>query len=474
MVNKIKYLFAKNAGKLSSYFLKILPTGGQSFPGLVSLKIGGTKTLGDLSKNQIEKGSILITGTNGKTTTTTMLIKLFSNEYDLSSTVGNNTIYSLSTSLLMKKSEFGIFEYGIRDIEHGTPDLICDLVKPIGVIYTNISREHTQVLGIKNPFEKYVEAKSLLSSSMENGVVVTNADDPNTTFIGKNREAKNNVVYYGLELDDFTDIFEENPVNCPNCNNKLDYEVCYLNQRGKYSCTCGFKRPKLNVKLTKYLQNIDSCDVTIEVNLQNYEGKPVQYTLDLNLPLIGLHNIYNCLTCIATYSVFTTNDNIKETLQDFFENYEFIVPPGRFEILKVAGKTIGVGQGDNGDALKVNSLLMKENLGTDLEFIYTTPDENEEEIFEDHFLSIKALNPDKLVVMPGRVSLKASEEYYDQLKDSFDATYYPVDFDFRQRIDKVIELIKDSENDSIIISGCGEEILFWDELKKEIKKMDEH
>lgn len=470
MVGSLKYNFAKSMAKLSTYFLKVMPTGGESFPGLVYLKITGKTALQDLASKQITSGSILITGTNGKTTTTTLIIKLFSNDLQISSSVGNNTIYSLATALLKQKSELGIFEYGIRDIEHGTPDLICDSIQPIGVVYTNISREHTQVAGVKNPFEKYVEAKTLLSKSMKNGVLITNGDDPNTAFIGNNKEQDNKVMYYGLEVNDFEDIFEENRVYCPKCKKELNYTTHYINQRGVYDCSCGFKNPELNVKLTKYTQDNDSCNLTIEVNVYNYNKQEnIEFTLELNLPIIGLHNIYNCLTAITTYSVFTKNDNIKETLKEFFENYEFPVPPGRFEILNIGGKKIGVGQGDNGDALKINALYMKNSIKDKLEFIYTTPDANEEEIFEDHALSIKALNPDKLVVLPGRTSLEAAEEYYVTLKDCCDSEYYPIEFDFKQRIDKIIELINESEYDTIFISGCGEEIVFWDELKKAIR-----
>lgn len=470
MVGVVKYNFAKFMAHLSTYFLKVSPTGGQSFPGLVYLRIAGNDSLKDLASKQIETGSILITGTNGKTTTTTMIIKLFSKDYDLSSSVGNNTINALATSLLKKKSKVGVFEYGIRDIKHGTPDLICDSMQPMGVVYTNISREHTQVAGVKNPFEKYVEAKTLLSKSMKDGVLITNGDDPYTAYIGKNKETDNKVMYYGLDVEDFEDIFDSGKVYCPNCQKELDYGMHYFNHRGTYSCSCGFKKPELNIKLTQYTQNEDSCDLTIEVDVYNYtRQEDVQFTLNLNLPIIGLHNIYNCLTSITAYSVFSNRDNIKETLKEFFESYEFIVPPGRFEILNVGNKTIGVGQGDNGDALKVNALFMGNVLKDKLEVIYTTPDANEEEIFEDHAYSIKALNPDKLIIMPGRKSLDAAGEYYNQLKDMYNAEYYSIEFNFQQRIDKIIDLINNSEYEYIFVSGCGEEIVFWDELKKAIK-----
>lgn len=468
-----KFFIAKTLGQIAFPILKVMPTGGKSFPGLLYLNIAGKESLHDLSENQIEKGSVLVTGTNGKTTTTTMIINILSRDLKLATSVGNNTIYALTTGLLQNKGQMGVFEYGIRDIQHGTPDLICEQMQPIGVVYTNISREHTQVAGVKNPFKDYVRAKTMLSQSMQDGVLITNADDPNTTFIGLNKEKDNHVVYYGFELEDYVDTFDEKPVKCPNCDGDLKYTKHYFGQRGVYECDCGFKRPEPNVKLTKLVQDDNNYYITVDVDSYNYHmDDMIKYTLDLQLPVIGLHNIYNCLTTIATYTAFSTSDNIKQNIIDFFNEYELPVPPGRFEIIKVADKTIGVGQGDNGDALEVNALLMKNYLDDEFEFIYTTPDTNEEEIFEDHCLSIRGLNPDKLIVLPGRVSLETAEEYYNQIKDEYDSEYYPVEFDFETRINKVLELIENSEYKNIMISGCGEEIVFWDELKNKIKQLN--
>ncbi len=474
MIQKIKYQLAKSIGSISFPFLKILPTGGKSFPGLLFINIAGENAITNLSQDQTEMGSILITGTNGKTTTTTMIIKILSQDLKLSSSVGNNTIYSLTTGLLKNKSELGVFEYGIRDITHGKPDFVSKVIQPKGVIYTNISREHTQVAGVKNPFKDYVKAKTLLSQSLTNGVLITNADDPNTTYIGQNKEADNHVIYYGLQLEDYEDIFEETPVSCPKCDKTLEYTKHYINQRGIYQCSCGFKRPEPNIKITKLVQNNNSSQITVEVDAYNLlQQKNIEFTLDLDLEFTGLHNLYNTLTTIAAYTAFTSNKNIKEGIINFYNNYQFTVPPGRFEILNINGKTIGVGQGDNGDALQINALLMNDNLDGKLEFIYTTPDTNEEEIFEDHQQSIKALKPEHLIVLPGRSSIEMAQEYYNQIKDDYNSDFYPIEFNFTTRINKIIELIQNSQYDNIIISGCGEEIVFWEALKQRIRQLDD-
>lgn len=147
------------------------------------------------------------------------------------------------------------------------------------------------------------------------------------------------------------------------------------------------------------------------------------------------------------------------------------IPPGRFEVVSVKGKKVGLGQGDNGDALKTNGLFMKQYIKGPLEFIYTTPDVAEEEIFEDHKKVIKALQPEHLIVIPGRKSVEMAKTYYNQLKDEFDSEFYPLSYDEMDlRINKLCELALNSKYDYVIMSGCGEEQAMWEEIKQKLIK----
>lgn len=470
-MSNIKYNIIKLLSKLSVKVFPILPSGGNSFPGLLFLKLAGWNKLNELAKDQVDSGSILVTGTNGKTTTTRMIIDLLSNDMELSTSVGNNTIYSLTTGLIKNHSKLGVFEYGIRDIEHGTPEQVQKLIEPIGVIYTNISREHTQVLGEKKDYKEYIRAKTLLSKGMDKGVIITNCDDPNTANIGMNKQNDVKVNYYGFDID-LDDIFDKESVNCPVCDKKLTYEKYFLNHRGVYLCDCGFKRPEPDIKLTKLEKSSDKWTITIEGLVYNYLlDKKISLNVTVNIPVLGIHNLYNILTSITAYITFTDNDkNIKETIENYYNNLDFsILPPGRFEIINFDDKLVGIGQGDNGDALKVNTLMMHlYSEGNDVEFIYTTPDEYEDDIFEDHKASIKAIKPKHLAVVPGRVSVTKAEEYYNQIKDEYNSDFYPVEFDFEKRITKILDLIKQSDCKYVLVSGCGEEQLVWDEVKKRL------
>ncbi|WP_069592830.1 Mur ligase family protein [Methanosphaera sp. WGK6] len=462
-------------GKFTYNLFKILPTGGKSYPGYVFLKYAGINHLSDLADDQLQNGSILITGTNGKTTTTTMIIDLLSNDTNISKSVDNNTVYALTTSLLSKKSNIGVFEYGIRDIKHGQPDKVQKYLKPNGVIYTNISREHTQVLGVKNSFNDYIKAKTLLSQEMKDGLAVVNADDPNTCYIGQNKENDLHVIYYGICTEHVKDIFVPETIQCPSCGKTLKYTHNYVNQRGIYFCDCGFSRNKPDVCLTNFKIDENNMNLSVEGNVYNYTvKKDVSFNVSFKLPLFGVYNVYNVLASITAYSCFTPlPENIEVNVENYFNSLDFtILPPGRFEIFEIPGKIIGIGQGDNGDALKVNSTFMKDIISeNNFEFIYCTPDEHEEEIFEDHLNTLKQLNPSKITVVPGRVSVKAAENYFNQIKLlNTNVEFSAIDYNFEKRITGIMDLIEKSEYKYIIVTGCGEEQVVWNQIKNRLKE----
>ena len=471
MVGTVKFNIAKISGKVVCHLAKRGPGSGGTYPGHIFTKIGGYDSISKLASG-LKMGSVLVTGTNGKTTTTTLLIKLMSTDIQIRKSYENNILNSIVTSLLNQEGDLGIFEYGIRNLTYGIPDTVQKLIDPIGVVYTTISQEHTQVAGIKNPFEDYYKAKILLSQGMQRGAIVTNADDPRTALIGLNKENDVKINYYGIEADNIEDIGGRT-IECPKCGETLSYSKHFLNHRGIYTCQCGFKRPEPDVKLVDVEFNTDSWKLTIKGNLFNYiASKDVELDLVLNVPPFGFHNIYNTLASITAYATFTPKvENIEKTVMEVFNNLDMsFIPPGRFEVVDIGGKFVGLGQGDNGDAIKINAMFMNQFVDGPLEFIYTTPDEDEEEIFNDHFEVVKSMNPSHVIVVPGRKSVDKAREYYEIIKKEYpDAEFYPLSYDkMKVRIEKLTELARNSDYDYVIMTGCGEEQAMWEEIKKNI------
>ena len=473
-MSSFKVSVAKVIAKTASPLSRFGSGSGKSFAGIVFSKVAGVDAISELSK-ELKLGSIILTGTNGKTTTTTLLIKLFSNDIEIRSSFESNTINAIATAILNQKGDLGVFEYGIRNIKYGIPDTVQRVVNPVGVVYTTISQEHTQVAGEKNPFNEYFRAKSLLSEGMTRGIVVTNADDPRTAYIGLLKEQDIDVNYYGIAIDDIEDIFDEVDIECPSCGKTLNYSKRFLNHRGLYSCECGFKRPEPDVKLVNAEFGNDSWTLTIEGDLYNYTCScDVSFNVEITVPPFGFHNIYNTLASITAYASFTPKtENIESTIRNVFNNLDMsFIPPGRFEVVNVNGKFIGLGQGDNGDAAKINALFMKQYIDGPLEFIYTTPDVDEEDIFTDHFEVIKSMNPEHVIVVPGRKSIEKAEEYYDIIKREYpDAEFYPLSYEkMDERIAKLTDLAMESKYDNVIMTGCGEEQAMWEAIKRNLIK----
>ena len=142
MVSFFKFNMAKISGKAACQLAKYGPGSGGTYPGHVFTKIAGQEAIPQLASD-LKLGSVLITGTNGKTTTTTLLIKLMSKDIQIRRSYENNILNSIVTALLSQKGDLGIFEYGIRNLTYGIPDTVQRLINPIGVVYTTISQEHT-------------------------------------------------------------------------------------------------------------------------------------------------------------------------------------------------------------------------------------------------------------------------------------------------------------------------------------------
>ena len=95
MTGKFKFNFAKLSAKtLISLFSSGISNGG-NYPGYIFTRIAGQDAISDLA-SEMDLGSVLVTGTNGKTTTTTLLIKLMENDIPIKKSFENNTINSIS------------------------------------------------------------------------------------------------------------------------------------------------------------------------------------------------------------------------------------------------------------------------------------------------------------------------------------------------------------------------------------------
>lgn len=155
--------------------------------------------------NPSEKLNLIgVTGTNGKTTTATLLYHLYLNKGDkagLISTIANyinekkiSTIFTTPDAISINKLLYDMVnegcEYAFMEVSsHALKQNRISGLKFKGAIFTNITHEH---LDYHNTFQDYINSKKMLFDKYvgKNGFALYNADDKNGKIMVQNTPAK--------------------------------------------------------------------------------------------------------------------------------------------------------------------------------------------------------------------------------------------------------------------------------------------
>ena len=192
---------AVNTGKVVRYLSRTLGRGGgTTLPGKVATRID--HHLVESLAQSIPNGCILVTGTNGKTTSTRILAGAAraSGLDVITNPEGSNLLSGIATSLLARANALGSLDaspsaIGVFEVDEGAFPGAIEALKPRIVVITNLFRDQ---------LDRYFEVdfvsrlwQNALRKLPASTTVVLNADDPQVAYLGEDLEAK--VVYFGLE-----------------------------------------------------------------------------------------------------------------------------------------------------------------------------------------------------------------------------------------------------------------------------------
>ncbi len=276
---------------------------------------------------QLRLGTIVVTGTNGKTTTSRLMKKVLeAGGYNVvCNGEGSNLERGLISSLIKECSWNGIIVYDIGVFEVDEADL-KNMMKNLNcreLVVTNFFRDQLDRFGELNYLKKIVI--QAIEEMPAGATLVLNADDPFVASLGNEVEHTKTVKYFGLDIagkieqKDVIDVFE-----CQKCGEKLIYEKRYFSQLGKYFCTkCGAKRPELDWVMVDYQgRGVDGMEMSV---VNNDWGS---FDLKLNLP--GFFNVYNVLAVLTAVSNLEME---KELVVDAIN--KFMPVFGRFEKVRL-------------------------------------------------------------------------------------------------------------------------------------------
>jgi UDP-N-acetylmuramyl tripeptide synthase len=272
----VKVAAARGVGALS----RRTGRGGTSLPGRLLLRLE-PHAIGALAR-RLERGSAVISATNGKTTTAAMVaailgrggVRLVHNR------AGANMAGGVATALMDGDGDLGLFE-----VDEFWLDRVVADIQPRALLLGNLFRDQLDRYG---ELETIADRWAAVVAAARATKLVLNADDPLVADLGRAHE---DVLYVGVEDDGVAlegMAHASDSKHCRRCGAPYAYDAIYLGHMGRYACpNCGARRPEPDVAATRVvLDGTRGSDVTL---------RTPQGTIEVRLPLPGLYNVYNAL-----------------------------------------------------------------------------------------------------------------------------------------------------------------------------------
>lgn len=286
---KFQVMVAVLACKLCRFAIRLLGRGGTDFPGRVALGLC-PNLLGYLAKDVT---TVIVTGTNGKTTTSRMIeqswtdagISFFANRSGANLLSGVTAEFAVHSSFTGKCR----YRYALIESDEAAFKAISRFVDAKAVVVTNVFRDQ---------LDRYGEVTHTLENikiGIENSPHATlclNADDSLCTSLADG--AKQPVIFYGVQTPIYASRVEElsDAPYCIRCKKAYVYDYVTYGHLGKYRCpACGYARPEPSVAV----EQIAVSDGEHSELVFSVDG--TAYGANVNLP--GGYNIYNACACMA-------------------------------------------------------------------------------------------------------------------------------------------------------------------------------
>ncbi len=335
-----KLALARAAGRLSRLSGR---GGGTTLPGRLLVRMS-PDAIARLSP-ALTNGSIVVSSTNGKTTTAGMIAGILrtAGREPVHNRAGSNMHWGVATALVEQSGAEGLFELDEAWLPRVAPQL-----RPRLLVLGNLFRDQLDRYGelerLADEWAALVDqlagtplpgAEGAIDGAAEGCQLALNADDPLIADLGRDRELRRRpgVTYFGIE--DASQALPElqhahDAKHCRRCGAPYAYERAFVGHLGHYSCpNCEADRPAPDV-------------VATAIELRGMSGSRAAVRtpageLELELPLPGLYNVYNALAAITA----GLRSGISlELIRGGLEGMKAVF--GRVETVEVEGKPVSI------------------------------------------------------------------------------------------------------------------------------------
>lgn len=339
----LQFVGARALSAVSTWGLKhVFHRPAANFPGKVALYLD-PRLIAHMAP-RLQKGSVCVVGTNGKTTTANLLADALeqSGQRVVCNRTGANLDSGVATALLhTKEADWGVFECDELWLAKILPHLQSRYV-----VLLNLFRDQLDRVGeidrIQDSIVHALKAAPLAT-------LVYNADDPLCAAIAE--RAGNPTVAFGVGED--MGLPQNTVVDahmCQRCSSMLAYDYRQYGQLGAYRCpTCGFMRPALDCVAT---------GVRIGAEGLSFNADGPRHDASLVAPFSGAYMVYNL---VATWAASDLSGVSAEALQRAIDAFD--PQNGRLQEFMVAGRRTLLNLAKNPTGFNQNIKLILQDEG---------------------------------------------------------------------------------------------------------------
>ena len=315
--------------------------GGTSLPGKVLTRVE-PHAIGQLAR-RLDRGSVVISATNGKTTTAAMVASILERTGArlVHNRAGANMAGGIASALADASRRGGralTGDFGLFEVDEFWLGAVVGELEPRAMLLGNLFRDQLDRYGeLETIADRWAD---VVAARPAGTTLVLNADDPLVADLGRvheqapsaaggppwpEAEIAPGVVYFGVDDDSLALPalqHASDSKHCRRCGHAYAYAAVYLAHLGHYTCpNCGQTRPAPAVVATDVeLRGIRNSAFTLRERR-------------VELPLPGLYNVYNALGAAAlTLSLGVELDDVVHGLQAVAPAF------GRAETLDLNGR----------------------------------------------------------------------------------------------------------------------------------------
>lgn len=269
--------------------MRAMGRNARALPGKLAMMVDGNI----IEKLSEGRKTIIITGTNGKTTTTHMvqqaIIDTFgSAAYDPSST---NLEQGIATTLCLDSTVGGVrkSDWAVIESDEGATKVLLPATMPQVLVVTNLYRDQV------DRYPTWTTARDYIIEAVKSSprtTLVLDADCQVTASIAD--AVPNKVVWYGLECDAYDEGVADHDaeVDCIKCGKPLEFTHRTFAHLGNFTCpNCGYAHHRADIAVVGISDKREkSCTLALRVHDRN---------LSLPVNVRAGYDVYNAAAAFA-------------------------------------------------------------------------------------------------------------------------------------------------------------------------------